>query len=96
MTSLQKEGGTIMPQVAEAVNQPIHQMRQRAAALAEAFDEGIEIAKRVGKHTSDAAEELMQDTQERIKRRPAETVVMAFTAGFLAGGLVSWMTRLKK
>jgi ElaB/YqjD/DUF883 family membrane-anchored ribosome-binding protein len=86
-----------MPQaVAETINEPIHVVSKRVADLADALEDGIEIAKRVGKHTSDAAEELMQDTQERIKRRPAETVVMAFAAGFLVGGFVSWMTRLKK
>lgn len=63
--------------------------------FADAIDEGIDVAKRVGKHGSDAAEEWMTDTTERIKRHPTETVVMAFAAGFLAGGFVSWLTRRK-
>jgi len=68
----------------------IHRMKIN---LTEAVTDGLETAKKVGKQTSDAAEELMDDTAERIRRHPAETVVFAFVVGFLIGGFVSWLTR---
>ncbi len=73
----------------------IHQMSRATGALAEALEEGIDVAKRVGKHSSDAAEQLMDDTTERIKRHPAETVVAAFALGFIIGGFIDWITRRK-
>ena len=72
--------------------QEIHRMK---ISLTDAVTDGLEAAKKVGKTTSDAAEELMDDTAERIRRHPAETVVFAFIAGFLIGGFVSWLTRQK-
>jgi len=64
-------------------------------AISELIDEKIEHAKRVGKHSSDAAEEFMDDTQERIKRHPVESMTMAFAIGVLVGGFISWLSRHK-
>ncbi len=71
----------------------IHQMSRATGAFAEALEEGIDVAKRVGKHGSDAAEQLMDDAADRIKRHPAETVVAAFALGFMIGGFFDWITR---
>jgi hypothetical protein len=61
--------------------------------LSDVVSEGLDDAKRVGKQTSDAAEQLMDDTAERIRRHPAESIVMVFVAGFIMGGFVSWLVR---
>ena len=83
-----------MPETVEKVDAPCTETIHKVIVkLADAVDEGIDVAKRVGKRSSDAAEELMDDTAQRIKRHPTETVVMAFAAGFFLGGFVSWMTR---
>ena len=63
--------------------------------FADVVDDGIEAAKRVGKHASDATEELMDDTMNRVKRHPVESLVMVFALGFIMGGLVDWLTRRK-
>ena len=76
-----------------AVEQVVAPVHRAVSAVSEAFDEGVEAAKHIGKRSSDAAEELMDDTTERIKRHPAETVVMAFAAGLLLGGFFSWCLR---
>jgi ElaB/YqjD/DUF883 family membrane-anchored ribosome-binding protein len=73
--------------------EPSHRIPHTSVEVAEAVENGINMIKRVGKRTSDAAEELMDDTSQRIKRHPAETVVMAFAAGFLVGGFISWLAR---
>lgn len=54
------------------------QVSRTASAFADAIENGIDAAKRVGKRGSDAAEEFMDDTILRIKRHPVETVVAAF------------------
>ena len=73
----------------------VKEYRSRAAAMGEHFAHGVDLAKKIGRTTSDAAEELMDDTSLRIKRHPAETVVGAFAAGILLGGFISWMLRRK-
>ncbi len=77
-------------QTAEASTPPVHKV---VVKVADAVEEGFDLAKRLGKRSGDAAEELMEDTSQRIRRHPTETVVMAFAAGFFIGGFISWLTR---
>lgn len=66
------------------------------AAMADAVEDGIEAAKRIGKHTSDATEELMDDTVNRVKRHPVESMVTAFAIGFILGGFIDWFMMRRK
>ena len=89
-----------MPHVAEKaaehVRETLHKVPRATSAFAEVLEDGINTAKRVGKHGSDAAEELMDDTVNRVKRHPVESMVTAFAFGFIIGGLVDWLTRRKQ
>lgn len=76
-----------------ATNPTANEIHRMKINLTDAVTGGLDAAKKVGKQTSDAAEELMDDTAERIRRHPAETVVFAFVVGFVLGGFVSWLTR---
>jgi hypothetical protein len=73
----------------------VHKWSRATSALSDAVDDGIALVKQVGKRTSDAAEELMEDNSQRIKRHPTETVVGAFALGFILGGFFDWMMRRK-
>jgi ElaB/YqjD/DUF883 family membrane-anchored ribosome-binding protein len=75
------------------IAESIHKMSRATAAVADALDDGIDVAKRVGKRSSDAAEELMDDATQRIKRHPAESLVAAFAAGVFVGGLIDCLIR---
>ena len=85
----------IAERAAEKVDQKIHNIPHVTSIVADVLDDGIEVVKRVGKHTSDATEELMDDTLNRVKRHPVESLVMVFALGFITGGLVDWLTRRK-
>jgi len=85
----------IAEKAAEKVEEKIHQLPRVTSMFADALDDGIEVAKRVGKHTSDATEKLMDDAVNRVKRHPVESLVMVFALGFIVGGLVDWLTRRK-
>lgn len=63
--------------------------------MAEAIEDGIHAVKRVGKTSSDVAEEMIDDAKERIKRHPAGTIVAAFAIGFAVGGLLDALIRRK-
>ncbi len=69
--------------------------RKISARVVHKFEDGVDAAKRMGKRSSDAMEELMDDTSQRIKRHPAESLVTAFALGFIAGGFLCWMARKK-
>lgn len=83
----------VLDRMDERGAQSIHKVSRTASAFADAVENGIDAAKRVGKHGSDAAEEFMDDTVLRIKRHPVETVVAAFALGFAIGGFVDRLVR---
>jgi ElaB/YqjD/DUF883 family membrane-anchored ribosome-binding protein len=87
--------GNILQKIDERTADSIHKVSRTASAVAEAMENCIETAKRVGKRGSDATEELMDDTVLRVKRHPVETVVAAFALGVVIGGFADWFIRRK-
>jgi ElaB/YqjD/DUF883 family membrane-anchored ribosome-binding protein len=65
------------------------------SAVTDAFEDGVDMAKRAVKQSYDAAEEFLDDTQQRIKRHPVETVAAAFAIGAAFGLLVGLFARRK-
>jgi ElaB/YqjD/DUF883 family membrane-anchored ribosome-binding protein len=49
--------------------------------------------RRAAKQGGDAAEEILNDTTERIQRHPVLTVATSFAVGLTAGTLIGWMLR---
>ncbi len=84
---------TVLERTKERLAETGHRFSRATSAVADAIEDGLDMAKRAGKRSSDAVEELMDDTMQRIKRHPTETVVMAFAAGFLLGGFLCWVSR---
>lgn len=74
-------------QVAES----IHKLSRATSAMADAIDEGVAVIKRTVKRSSDAAEELMEDTTQRVKRHPIETMSATFALGVVVGAFIGWM-----
>jgi hypothetical protein len=78
-------------QVAES----IRKLTRATTAMAEAIDEGVGAIKLAVKRSGDLAEEMMDDTTQRVKRHPVESVVATFTLGLMVGGLIGWMASRK-
>jgi ElaB/YqjD/DUF883 family membrane-anchored ribosome-binding protein len=74
-------------QVAES----IRNLSRATTAMADAIDEGVGIIKRAVKRSGDAAEELMDDTAQRVKRHPIETMATTLTLGLVAGIFIGWI-----
>jgi ElaB/YqjD/DUF883 family membrane-anchored ribosome-binding protein len=64
-------------------------------ALEEKFKDGVKAARKIGKTSTEAVEELLEDTTRQIKRHPAGYVVGAFGVGVLLGGLLGFFIRRK-
>jgi hypothetical protein len=74
----------------EQVAESIRKLTREASAMADAIDEGVGIIKLAVKRSGDAAEELMDDTTQRVKRHPMETMTATFTLGVIVGGIIGW------
>jgi ElaB/YqjD/DUF883 family membrane-anchored ribosome-binding protein len=73
------------------IAESIHKLSHATSAMAEAIDESVDVLKRAIKRSSDAAEEFMDDTTQRIKRHPVEATAVTFTLGVIVGGFIGWM-----
>jgi hypothetical protein len=51
------------------------------------------VVRRAAKQGGDAAEELLNDTAERLQRHPLLTVATTFAVGVTAGALFGWMIK---
>ena len=78
-------------QVAES----IRKLSRATSAMAEAIDEGVGAVKLAVKRSGDLAEEMMDDTTQRVKRHPVETMVATFSVGIIVGGFIGWMASRK-
>ena len=73
------------------VVESIRKLTRATSAMAEAIDEGVGAIKLAVKRSGDLAEEMMDDTTQRVKRHPVETVVATFSVGIIVGGFIGWM-----
>ena len=78
-------------QVAES----IRKLSRATAAMTEAIDEGAEAIKLAVKRSGDLAEELMDDTTQRVKRHPVGAMVATLAVGLVAGAFIGWMVSRK-
>jgi len=75
----------------EQVAESIRRLTRATSAMADAIDESTKVIKHAVKRSGDAAEELLDDTTERIKRHPVETMAATFTLGVIVGGFLGWL-----
>jgi len=73
----------------------IHRLSRASSAMADAIDEGVGVVKRAVKRSGDVAEELMDDTAQRVKRHPIETMAATFGLGLVAGVFIGWIISRK-
>ena len=81
----------ILENADEQVAESIRKLTRATSAMADAIDEGTNAIKHAIKQTGDVAEELLEDTTQRIKRHPVETMAATFTLGVIVGGFLGWL-----
>ena len=81
----------VMEKADEQVADSIRKLSHAASAMAEAIDEGTDVIKHVVKRSGDVAEELLDDTTQRVKRHPVETMAATFALGVVLGGFIGWL-----
>jgi ElaB/YqjD/DUF883 family membrane-anchored ribosome-binding protein len=86
---------TVLNRTAEHIAESAHQASRATSAVADAIGNGLGVARRAAKQGGDAAEELLNDTTQRIQRHPVLTVATTFAVGFTAGAFLGWMIKRK-
>jgi F0F1-type ATP synthase assembly protein I len=81
----------ILEKADEQVAESIRKLSRATSAMAEAIDESAGAIKLAVKRSGDLAEELMDDTMQRVKRHPVEAMAATFTLGVIVGGFIGWM-----
>ena len=86
---------TAFEQASEQIGDTIHKASRAASSAAEAFEDGVDAARRAVKQGGYAATDLYCDARRRVQRNPTEAVVATFAAGIAAGAAISWMLKRK-
>ena len=83
----------VVERTADQIAESAHQASRATSAVADAFEESVEATKRAVKKSGDAAEELWNETTQRLQRHFVLTVAMTFVVGVTSGALVGWMMK---
>jgi ElaB/YqjD/DUF883 family membrane-anchored ribosome-binding protein len=83
----------ILEKVDAQVAESIRKLSRATSAMADALDEGVGVVRRAVKRSGDAAEEFMDDTTQRVKRHPIETIVATLALGLVAGVFIGLMMK---
>jgi len=84
---------SVLERTGDQIAETARKTSRATSAVADAFGDGVEAARRVAKQSGDAAEEFIDDTTKRLQRHPVETIVTTFAAGIVAGVIVGWMMK---
>jgi ElaB/YqjD/DUF883 family membrane-anchored ribosome-binding protein len=84
---------SVLERTGEQIAETARKASRATSAVADAFEDGVDAARRAAKQGGDAAEEFMDDTTKRLQRHPIETVAATFAIGIAAGILIGWMVK---
>jgi ElaB/YqjD/DUF883 family membrane-anchored ribosome-binding protein len=84
---------SVLERTGELIAESAGKASRTTSAVADAIEDGIGKAKRAAREGRNAAEELLNDTTQHIKRHPVQAVVATFAVGLSAGILIGWLTR---
>ena len=84
---------SVLDRTGEQIAETAGKASRATCAVADALEDGVEIARRAAKYGGDAAEEFLDDTTKRLQRHPIETVAATFAIGVFAGIVIGWMAK---
>jgi ElaB/YqjD/DUF883 family membrane-anchored ribosome-binding protein len=84
---------TVVERTAGHIADSANRASRATSAVADAIEDGVAAARRAAKQGGDAAEEFLNDTNQRFQRHPLLTVATTFAIGVTAGTLIGWMMK---
>jgi hypothetical protein len=79
--------------VAKHMVESAREASRATSAIADVIDDGVGAVRRAVKQGGDAADEFLDDTTRRLRRRPVLTVATTFAIGVAAGTFLGWMLK---
>jgi len=73
------------------VDAPVREVSRVKSIFSDALEDSVHAATQALKRGRHAAEDLVEDAKHTVKQKPFQTVGIAFAAGILTGGLLSWL-----
>jgi ElaB/YqjD/DUF883 family membrane-anchored ribosome-binding protein len=84
---------TILERAGEHVADSVREASRITAAVADAFEDGVGVARRAARQSSDAAEDHVADSARCIQRNPLAAVAVTLAAGLAVGILTGLAIR---
>jgi hypothetical protein len=84
---------TVVERTADNIGRSARQASRATSMVADAIEDGVGVVRRAAKEGGDAAEEFLNDTNERFQRHPLLTVATTFAIGVTAGTFIGWMMK---
>ncbi len=70
---------------------PIYDVSKIKSLVNDAVEDSVHSVTQAIKRGRHVAEDLIEEAQHTVKQKPFETVGVAFAAGILAGGILTWL-----
>jgi hypothetical protein len=86
---------TVVERAAGHIADSAQRASRATSAVADAIEDGVAVVRRAAKQGGDAAEEILNDTNQRLLRHPLLTLATTFAVGVTAGTLMGWMLKRK-
>jgi len=74
-----------------AVEDAIREVSKIRSIVNDAVEEGVRSASQAIRHGRYAAEDAVEEVKHTVKQRPFQAIGIAFAAGVLAGGLLTFV-----
>jgi ElaB/YqjD/DUF883 family membrane-anchored ribosome-binding protein len=86
---------TVVERAAGHIAESAQRASRATSAVADAIEDGVGAVRRVAKQGGDAAEEFLNDANQRVQRHPLLTLAATFAIGVTAGTFIGWMMKRK-
>jgi ElaB/YqjD/DUF883 family membrane-anchored ribosome-binding protein len=84
---------SILEKASEHIADSVREASRVTAAVADAFEDGVGVARHAVKQSSDAAEDFVNDSTRRIWRNPLATIAVTLAVGCAVGILTGLAIR---
>jgi ElaB/YqjD/DUF883 family membrane-anchored ribosome-binding protein len=78
------------------IDDVLREVSRIKSIVTDAVDDGVKSAIKAIKNGRYAAEDVLDDAEHAIKRRPFEAVGVFFAAGVVTGGLLTWIAARRR
>jgi ElaB/YqjD/DUF883 family membrane-anchored ribosome-binding protein len=83
---------SIVDKGSDYIGESVRKASQFSSSVADAVEDGIDVAKRVARDSRDAVGDFVDDTTKQVKRRPIESIMISMAVGLALGFLIGRAT----